>query len=81
MNDVLKDAFMKDKVKYEVQGMTCGSCQRSVANALTRAGVEVAIADVSLIEGTVRVDEDVADAVIRQVIQDAGFEVGQRREE
>jgi copper chaperone CopZ len=67
------------KVKYEVKGMTCGGCQRSVAGALTRAGVAVSVEDVSLAEGTVQVDVGALDDVVRRAIEDAGFEVGQRR--
>jgi copper chaperone CopZ len=70
-----------NKAKYEVQGMTCGGCQRSVATALARVGVAVTLADVSLKDGTVLVPQDAADIVVRQAIQDAGYEVGQRRAE
>lgn len=71
---------MNDKVKYEVVGMTCGGCQRSVAAALTQAGVNVSVDDVSLAEGTVVVDASVAEAVVRCAVEDAGFELGQRRD-
>jgi copper chaperone CopZ len=70
-----------DKVKYEVKGMTCSGCQRSIARALEHAGIEVEPADVSLKEGTVRVDEHVAEDLLRRAIEDAGYEVGQRRAE
>jgi copper chaperone CopZ len=72
---------MKQIVKYEVRGMTCGGCQRSVANALKQAGVEVSVQDVSLADGTVSVDAAAAEAVVRQAIEDAGFDVGQRRDQ
>lgn len=71
---------MNEKVKYEVVGMTCGGCRRSVAAALARAGVDVSVYDVSLEEGAVQVDGTVAEAVVRRAVEDAGFEIGQRRD-
>lgn len=71
---------MKQTVTYEVQGMTCSGCQRSVVAALARAGVSVGIEDVSLTNGTVRVDAQAPEAVVRQAIEDAGYDVGARRE-
>ena len=68
-----------EKIKYEVQGMTCGGCQRSVASALERAGFGVTVADVSIDEGTVQVDANAAEDVVRRAIEDAGYEVGRRR--
>jgi copper chaperone len=71
---------MKQKVTYEVQGMTCGGCQRSIVAALERAGVDVDIEDVSLAAGTVRVDAGASDTIIRRAIEDAGYDVGLRRD-
>lgn len=71
---------MKSTVTYEVTGMTCGGCQRSVVAALERAGVSVRLEDVSVSNGTVRVDADVSDVVVRRAIEDAGFDVGTRRD-
>lgn len=68
-----------EKVKYEVSGMTCGGCQKSVASALARAGFIVSVADVSLAEGTVQVDAQATEAEVRRAIEDAGYQVGRRR--
>ncbi|HEX2734652.1 MAG TPA: heavy metal-associated domain-containing protein [Polyangiaceae bacterium] len=65
-------------VKYEVKGMTCAGCQRSVAAALGRAGIKVTPDDVSVSEGTVRVNADAPDATVRRAIEDAGYDVGAR---
>lgn len=70
---------MKQTVIYEVQGMTCGGCQRSVVAALERAGIIVALEDVSVPDGTVRLDAQAPEATVRQAIEDAGYEVGARR--
>lgn len=71
---------MKHKVTYEVQGMTCSGCQRSVVAALERAGVSIRVEDVSLSSGTVRVDAEAPEATVRRAIEDAGYGVGGRRE-
>ncbi len=76
----MKDtANMKDSVKYEIRGMTCGGCQRSVVNALGQAGIRIDVSDVSLAEGTVCVGADAPEATVRQAIENAGFDVGERR--
>jgi copper chaperone len=67
---------MNQTVKYEVKGMTCGGCQRSVQSALKRAGIEVSLDDISLAEGTVRVDASASEATVRQAVEDAGFDFG-----
>lgn len=68
-----------NQVKYEVLGMTCGGCQGAVVRALHRAGVQVALADVSLEDGTVRVDASVDEALVRATIEEAGYDVGARK--
>lgn len=64
-------------VKIRVSGMTCGGCERSVQNALTRReGVTSARADRN--EGVVSVDFDpaVVDvAALEKAITEAGFRV------
>lgn len=69
-----------EKVKYEVSGMTCGGCVKAVTAALSRAGFDVSVKDVSLPEGTVEVDAGASEDKVRQAIEDAGYEVGKRRE-
>jgi copper chaperone CopZ len=71
---------MKDTVKYEVSGMTCGGCQRSVQGALKRAGIEVSLDDISLSDGTVSIAAEVLEATVRSTIGDAGYDVGRRLE-
>jgi copper chaperone CopZ len=69
---------MKKTVEYEVLGMTCAGCQRSVQSALRRVGVEVSLEDISLAEGFVRIDASVPDATVRESIEGAGYDVGAR---
>jgi copper chaperone len=71
---------MKRTVTYEVKGMTCGGCQRSVVAALKRVGVEIGVDDVSLVAGTVRVGAESSEPVVRQAIEEAGYDVGARRD-
>lgn len=71
---------MKRTVTYEVRGMTCGGCQRAIIAALARADVQVSLEDVSLAAGTVRVDSRASESVVRQAIEDAGYDVGNRHE-
>jgi len=47
--------------------------------ALGRVGVPIVLADVSLEDGTVRVDAAVDEALVRSTIEDAGFDVGARK--
>lgn len=70
----------KNTVTYEVAGMTCSGCQRSVVAALQRRGIDITIDDVSLSSGTVRVAAEAADADVRQAIEGAGYDVGQRHD-
>lgn len=71
---------MKQTAIYEVRGMTCGGCQRSVVAALQRVGIEVSEQDVSVTAGTVRVDAQASDQEVRRAIEDAGYDVGRRHE-
>lgn len=70
---------MDAKVRYEVQGMTCGGCQRSVVAALAQAGINITVEDVSLSDGSVCVPAAAPEGVVRDAIEGAGFDVGQRR--
>ena len=60
---------------YDVQGMTCGGCVKSVTNAVSAALPNAKI-DVSLEAGTVRVEGDHDEAAVRQAVEDAGFDFG-----
>ena len=65
------------KAEFNVQGMTCGGCERSVQNALTsHKGVVAAKADRT--SGTVAVEFDPAQieqAALAKAITAAGFQV------
>ena len=59
---------------YEVKGMTCGHCVRSVTEEIT--GVEgVSAVDVNLEAGTATVTGDAAPDAVKAAVVEAGFEV------
>ncbi|HHY78348.1 MAG TPA: heavy-metal-associated domain-containing protein [Clostridiales bacterium] len=64
------------KKKISIEGMSCGHCVRHVEEALKEIG-EVASVEVSL-EGKyaiVELSEDVADAKLKEAVEDAGYDV------
>ncbi|HEV8116790.1 MAG TPA: heavy-metal-associated domain-containing protein [Acidimicrobiales bacterium] len=59
---------------YDVKGMTCGHCVRSVTEEIT--GVEgVSAVDVNLEAGTATVTGDAAPDAVKAAVVEAGFEV------
>jgi len=59
---------------YDVKGMTCGHCVRSVTEEIT--GVEgVSAVDVNLDAGTATVTGDAAPDAVKAAVVEAGFEV------
>jgi len=59
---------------YDVQGMTCGHCVRSVTAEIT--GVDgVASVDVDLEKGTAVVTGDVDPEAVKAAVVEAGYEV------
>ena len=59
---------------YDVKGMTCGHCVRSVTEEIT--GVEgVSAVDVNLEAGTAMVTGDAAPDAVKAAVVEAGFEV------
>ncbi|MFD1624320.1 heavy-metal-associated domain-containing protein [Azospirillum griseum] len=58
---------------YKVDGMTCGGCARSVSNAIVKAAPNAAVT-VDLASGRVMVDGGIAEDVVRQAVEDAGFD-------
>lgn len=66
-----------NKVRYAVGGMTCGGCARSLHAALGKAGIEIALEDISVPEGSVRIAERDA-AALPAVVTKAGFTLGAR---
>ncbi len=61
--------------KYRVEGMTCGGCVKSVQNALAALDKEV---KVDLESGTAELSEEVAEATIKETVEDLGFVFGGR---
>ncbi|GAA1687420.1 heavy-metal-associated domain-containing protein [Microbacterium sediminicola] len=59
---------------YQVTGMTCGHCERSVREEVSQIpGVEVL--DVSATNGTLSLSADsVDDAAVREAVNEAGYE-------
>jgi copper chaperone CopZ len=66
-----------NKVRYAVGGMTCGGCARSLHSALGKAGIEVALEDISVPEGSVTIAERDA-AALPAIVAKAGFTLGDR---
>ncbi len=64
---------MKKIIK--IKGMTCAHCQKRVENALNEIEGIKASVDLKNNEATVKLSKDVDDAVIRQAVTDAGYEV------
>jgi len=59
---------------YDVKGMTCGHCVRSVTEEIT--GVEgVSAVEVDLEAGTAVVTGDVAAEAVKAAVVEAGYEV------
>jgi len=65
------------KINLKVEGITCGGCEKSIQNALlARPGVTQVNA--SCDSGTVDIDFDdgqIQQDVLKQAIEDAGFDV------
>lgn len=63
------------KAVYDVQGMSCGGCVKSVEKAIAAKlpGVQ---ADVSLSDGSVTVHGDHDASAVREAVEDAGFSFG-----
>ncbi|NCG21932.1 MAG: heavy metal transporter [Rhodobacterales bacterium] len=63
---------------YQIDGMTCGGCAKSVTNALTKVLPNAKI-DVSLDDNSATVHgEHIAD-VVKHAVEDAGFDFGGAR--
>ncbi len=58
---------------YRVLGMTCGGCVNAVSNAIQAAAPGAAI-EVDLEGKSVTIEGAVDDAIIKQAVEDAGFE-------
>ena len=63
------------EITYTVPGMSCGHCEQAVGSALCEvSGVESVHVDLDAKVVTVR-GQDLDDAVLRQAIDEAGYEV------
>jgi copper chaperone len=61
------------KATYQVNGMTCDGCVRSLSAALA-AALPAARIDVELQGGLVRVEGEHDEAAVQQAVADSGFE-------
>lgn len=59
-------------MKLNVEGMTCGHCQRAIERAVAALG---GTARVDLAAGTVEVDGVADPAAVRRAIEDEGYRV------
>ncbi len=60
---------------YNVSGMTCGGCARSVTNAVSLALPETSVV-VSHEAGTVQVNGAHQQDQVKKAVEDAGFDFG-----
>ena len=68
---------MKQQAVIKVDGMSCNHCRQAVETAVKKI-TGVVVAEVNLAEKTLQVEyenEKVDMAMIRQAVEDAGFEV------
>lgn len=59
---------------FKVHGMTCGHCERAVINAI-QARDGSAKVEVDLQAGLVQVEGSLAESVIREAIEEEGYQV------
>ena len=59
------------KQKFDIEGMTCASCQLTVEKAVKKLGVENA--NVSLLTNTLEVDSDISEDEIIKAVENAGY--------
>ena len=67
---------MRKQIKIE--GMTCGHCSARVEKALNAmAGVTEAKVDLANKTATINITQDIDDNVLREAIDDAGYDVAE----
>lgn len=65
-----------DRRSVSVDGMACGGCEENVENAVgALPGITRVEADHETGEVEVVAEDDVADATVREAVEDAGYEV------
>lgn len=62
---------------YRVTGMTCGGCARGLTNAFGRVAPDLKVS-VSHDTGTVVVQGEHAEAIVREAVEAAGFDFAGR---
>ncbi len=69
-----KGNMMKKVIK--INGMTCGHCKARVEKALSaNATVVSAVVDLAAATATVELSTELADGVLKEIVEDAGYEV------
>jgi Cu2+-exporting ATPase len=64
------------EIIINIKGMVCGGCENRVKNALqTIDGIETVVADHNTGKVTVTSNEDISENIIKEKIEDLGFEV------
>ena len=58
---------------YVVEGMSCGGCARSVAEAIAKAAPGVKV-EVDHPSGRVSIEGSIDETVLRKAVEDAGFD-------
>ncbi len=67
---------MKVKKKIMIEGMSCGHCSNHVKNALVELeGVKDVTVDLAGKNALVELTEDVSDEKLKEVIEEAGYDV------
>lgn len=65
---------MKKEIKIE--GMSCGHCVKRVENALNElTGVTQVTVSLDESKAVIELSQDISDAVLRDVVDDAGYDV------
>lgn len=59
------------KQRFDIEGMTCASCQLTVEKAVKKLGVENA--NVSLLTNTLEVDSDISEDEIIKAVENSGY--------
>lgn len=63
------------KKKILIEGMSCGHCVSHVAEALEEIGASDIIVNLEQKNAIVKIGEDTTDEVIKDAIEDAGYDV------
>jgi copper chaperone len=65
-----------EKIKLQVEGMSCGHCKSAVESALKEAGAADAVVDLEAGTVDVQYDENkIEPAQLQEAIEEAGYDV------